>query len=285
MITPFDSDFKIDYPALRRVIDHVIDNGADYLVILGTTGETPTLTAAEKAEVRRRAVEYTAGRVPLIAGMGGNCTAALVDEIHNTDLTGYSAILSVTPFYNKPSQEGLYRHFAEVARVSTLPVVLYNVPGRTGVNIMAETTLRLAHEFPDIIAIKEASGNISYATTVARYLSDDFRMLSGNDDMVVPILSLGGSGVISVWADVCPQAVHDMCANWFAGNTQAALATQLENLELIHSLFCEVNPIPVKAALAKMGMIGETYRSPLYTISDAGRERLYAAMRGAGLID
>ena len=284
LVTPFNEDQSVDFDALERLVDFHLANGTDGILVLGTTGESSTMTDEEDFAVAKCVIDRVAGRVPVIGGSGSNATAESLNKSLVLQKLGIDGLLLITPYYNKSNEEGIYRHFTTVLDAVDVPCILYNIPGRTGCSISERNVARLS-KHPNAWGIKEASGNISYATTVARYLSDDFRMLSGNDDMVVPILSLGGSGVISVWADVCPQAVHDMCANWFAGNTQAALATQLENLELIHSLFCEVNPIPVKAALAKMGMIGETYRNPLYTISDAGRERLYAAMREAGLID
>ena len=274
MITPFDSDFNIDYPALRRVIDHVIDNGADYLVILGTTGETPTLTAAEKAEVRRRAVEYTAGRVPLIAGMGGNCTAALVDEIHNTDLTGYSAILSVTPFYNKPSQEGLYRHFAEVARASSLPVVLYNVPGRTGVNIAAETTLRLAHEFPNIVAIKEASGNLKQIEEILSRRPEGFEVISGDDALTYPLISIGAEGVISVVGNAFPKEFGQMVRLCLQGDFNDALPIHHRFQKLYDELFVVGNPAGIKYLLHEMGFCENQLRLPLVPTRPETGEKL-----------
>lgn len=284
LVTPFDENGQIDFPALDRLVDFHLQNHTDGILVLGTTGESSPMTDAEDYAVAERVIKDVAGRIPVIGGAGSNATHESLAKSRGLAELGVDGLLLITPYYNKSNEEGIYQHFLAVLDDVDLPVILYNIPGRTGCSISEHNVARLCTH-PNVMGIKEASGNISYASTVAQYLSDDFRMYSGNDDMVVPILSLGGSGVISVWADVCPQVVHDMCANWFAGNTQAALATQLENLELIHSLFCEVNPIPVKAALAKMGMIGETYRSPLYTISDAGRERLYAAMREAGLID
>lgn len=284
LVTPFKEDQSVDFDALERLVDFHLANGTDGILVLGTTGESSTMTDEEDFAVAKCVIDRVAGRVPVIGGSGSNATAESLNKSLGLQKLGIDGLLLITPYYNKSNEEGIYRHFTTVLDAVDVPCILYNIPGRTGCSISERNVARLS-KHPNAWGIKEASGNISYATTVARYLSDDFRMLSGNDDMVVPILSLGGSGVISVWADIRPQVVHDMCSNWFTGNTQAALATQLENLELIHSLFCEVNPIPVKAALAKMGMIGETYRSPLYTISNAGRERLYAAMREVGLID
>ena len=193
-------------------------------------------------------------------------------------------LLVISPYYNKSNEEGIYHHLADVMDAVNVPCILYNIPGRTGCSISQANVERLSRH-PNAWGIKEASGNISYAADIAHCLSDDFHMMSGNDDMVVPLMSLGAVGVISVWADVAPRTVHDMCASFLAGDVEAARRAQVDNLELIHSLFCEVNPIPVKAALAKMGLLEENYRKPLWPMADDHRERLYTAMRGAGLID
>ncbi|MCH4083715.1 MAG: 4-hydroxy-tetrahydrodipicolinate synthase [Olsenella sp.] len=284
LVTPFKEDKSVDFDALERLVDFHLANGTDGILVLGTTGESSTMTDEEDFAVAKCVIDRVAGRVPVIGGSGSNATAESLNKSLGLQKLGIDGLLLITPYYNKSNEDGIYHHFKTVLDAVDVPCILYNIPSRTGCSISEHNIARLS-KHPNAWGIKEASGNISYATMAARYLSDDFRMLSGNDDMVVPILSLGGSGVISVWADVCPQVVHDMCANWFAGDTKAALRTQLDYLELIHSLFCEVNPIPVKAALAKMGMLTESYRSPLWPMSDPARERLYAAMREVGLID
>ena len=228
-------------------------------------------------------VERVAGRVPVIGGAGSNATFESERKAAGLVRIGVDGLLLITPYYNKSNEEGIYRHFTAVMDKVDVPCILYNIPGRTGCSISEKNLARLA-QHPNAWGLKEASGSISYATMAAQYLSDDFRMFSGNDDIVVPLMSLGAKGVISVWADVAPATVHQMCADFLAGNIEAARRTQLESLELIHALFCEVNPIPVKCALAEMGMIGEHYRQPLWTISDAGRERLVTAMKGVGLL-
>jgi 4-hydroxy-tetrahydrodipicolinate synthase len=242
------------------------------------------MTDAEDVAVAQHVVNRVNGAIPIIGGAGSNSTMESLNKAKSLQMIGCDALLLITPYYNKSNEEGIYRHFTTVLDQMEIPSILYNIPGRTGCSISERNVARLC-EHPKVMGIKEASGSISYATTVAKYLSDDFRMYSGNDDMVVPILSLGGSGVISVWANIRPQQVHDMVASYLANDYQTALRIQLDELELIHSLFCEVNPIPVKAAMAKMGLITESYRQPLWPMADASRERLYNAMRGVGLID
>ena len=284
IVTPFKEDKSVDFEALERLVDYNLENGTDGILVLGTTGETSTMTDEEDFAVAGAVVRQVAGRIPVIGGAGSNNTAESLNKAMGLEKIGVDGLLLITPYYNKANEEGIYRHFTTVMDKVDLPCIFYNIPGRTGCSITERNIARLI-EHPNAWGIKEASGNISYATTVAQYLSSNFRMFSGNDDMVVPILSLGGSGVISVWSNIAPRDVHDMCAAWEAGDVKTALKIQVDNLELIHSLFCEVNPIPVKAALAKMGLIGENYRQPLWPMADATRERLYAALRGAGLID
>ena len=285
MITPFTADGRVDYEALARMIDYVIEGGVDYIVALGTTAETPTLYMPERAVIAMFITNQIAGRVPLVMGCGGNSTSEVLDQLREFDLRGADAILSVTPYYNKPSQEGLYQHFRTVSEHSPLPVILYNIPGRAGVNMTAETTLRLAREVPNIIGIKEASGNVAYAAKIAHLLSDDFRMYSGEDALTVPLMSLGASGTISVWADVQPQLVHDMCRAYLDGDVARARDIQIAGQPLINALFSEVNPIPVKEALAQMGMIEANYRMPLCPMANDTRAALTDALKGAGLLD
>ena len=274
LVTPFAEDGSVDYPALERLVDFHLANGTDGILVLGTTGESSTMTDEEDLEVARCVVERVGGRIP------GDRRRGLQRDLRvraqgrrPRQRIGVDGLLLITPYYNKSNEEGIYRHFTAVLDKVDVPCILYNIPGRTGCSISEKNLARLARH-PNAWGIKEASGSIGYATMAAQYLSDDFRMFSGNDDIVVPLMSLGAKGVISVWADVAPATVHQMCADFLAGDVEAARRTQLENLELIHALFCEVNPIPVKCALAEMGMIGEHYRQPLWTISDAGRERL-----------
>ena len=283
LITPFCEDGSIDFEALERLVDFHLANGTDGILVLGTTGESSTMTDEEDLAVARFVVERVAGRIPVIGGAGSNCTAESMRKAEGLVKLGIDGLLLITPYYNKSNEEGIYRHFTYVMDRVDVPCILYNIPGRTGCSISENNLARLC-KHPNAFAIKEASGSIEYATMAAQYLSDDFRMFSGNDDIVVPIMSLGGSGVISVWADVAPATVHQMCADFLAGNVEAARRVQLENQELIHSLFCEVNPIPVKCALAQMGLIDENYRQPLWPMADANRARLTAALKEAGLV-
>lgn len=284
LITPFEEDGSVDYEALERLVEFQIEGGTDGILVLGTTGESSTMTDAEDVAVADFVVRRVAGRVPVIGGAGSNSTAESLRKSLELQKHGVDGLLLITPYYNKSNEEGIYQHFAQVMDAVNLPCVLYQIPGRTGCSISERNLERLAAH-PNAWGVKDATGDISWTTMAARYVSDEFRLWSGNDDMVVPLLSLGGSGVISVWADVAPRTVHDMVASYLAGDVEAARRIQLDNLELIHALFCEVNPIPVKTALARMGLIGEHFRMPLWPMADASRERLYAAMRGAGLID
>ena len=283
LITPFKEDGSVDYEALERLVDFHLANGTDGILVLGTTGESSTMSDDEDYEVARVVIERVAGRVPVIGGAGSNCTAESLEKSQGLVRLGVDGLLLITPYYNKSNEEGIYRHFTAVLDEVDVPCILYNIPGRTGCSISEANLARLS-QHPNAWGIKEASGSITYATMAARYLSDDFRMFSGNDDIVVPLMSLGAKGVISVWADVAPATVHQMCADFLAGDLASARKAQLDNLELIHALFCEVNPIPVKCALAEMGMICESLRQPLWTISDAGRARVVAALKGAGLL-
>ena len=283
LVTPFDENGQIDFPAIDRLVDFHIQNHTDGILVLGTTGESATMTDAEDYAVAKRVVDDVAGRIPVIGGSGSNSTAESLAKSRGLAELGVDALLLITPYYNKSNEDGIYHHFTAVLDQVDKPAILYNIPGRTGCSISEGNVERLCTH-PNVMGIKEASGSISYATTVAQYLSDDFRMYSGNDDMVVPLLSLGASGVISVWADVQPRVVHDMVRSYLDGDVRTARRAQLDGLELVHSLFCEVNPIPVKAALSMMGLISEGYRQPLWPLSDPTRERLSAAMRGAGLI-
>lgn len=263
LITPFKPDFEIDYAALGRMVAHVLSGGVDYIVVLGTTGETPTLTVEERKEVRGFVKDKVAGRVPLVLGLGGNCTQALVNEIKATDFEGYSAILSVAPFYNKPSQEGLYQHYAAIAKASPLPVVLYNVPGRTGVNISAQTTLRLAKDFEHICAIKEASGNFKQIEEIINNKPDHFQVISGDDALTYPLITLGAEGVISVVANAYPKEFGEMVRLCIDGNFQKALPIHYSFTKLYDELFVDGNPAGVKALLHKLGMIENVLRLPL----------------------
>jgi len=263
LITPFKTDESIDFEALSRIVEHQIKNGTDYLVVCGTTAETPTLTEAEKDKVTRFVVDCVSGRLPIVLGVGGNCTKAVVDKITSIDLNGIDAILSVTPYYNKPSQEGLYQHYAAIAKASPLPIILYNVPGRTGINMLPATTLRLANEFTNICAVKEASGNFSQIDDIIKNKPDDFLVISGDDAITFPLITLGAVGVISVIGNAFPREFSRMVRLALEGDYDNARKTHYRFTELIELLFVEGNPAGVKSMLALMGFIENKLRLPL----------------------
>lgn len=263
LITPFRTDGSIDEEALLRLVDYQIRSGADFLCIMGTTAETPTLTPEEKQWLRETIVTRVAGRVPLLMGCGGNCTANVVRELKTTDWTGIDGVLSVCPMYNKPSQEGLYQHFRAIAEASPVPVVLYNVPGRTGVNMTAETTLRLARDFENIVAIKEASGNITQMDDIIKNKPEGFDVISGDDGITFPLITLGAVGVISVIGNALPREFSRMVRLALQGEYDSALRIHHKFTELFKLLFVDGNPAGVKAMLHAMGMIENQLRLPL----------------------
>ncbi|MBP5770155.1 MAG: 4-hydroxy-tetrahydrodipicolinate synthase [Bacteroidaceae bacterium] len=263
LITPFRPDGSIDTDALVRLVEFQIKNGADFLCIMGTTAETPTLTPDEKRWLKELLVERVAGRVPLLMGCGGNCTASVVKELQETDWTGIDGVLSVCPMYNKPSQEGLYQHFRAIAQASPIPVVLYNVPGRTGVNMTAETTLRLARDFENIVAIKEASGNITQMDDIIKNKPQGFDVISGDDGITFPLITLGAVGVISVIGNALPREFSRMVRLALNGDYASALHIHHKFTELFKLLFVDGNPAGVKAMLHAMGMIENQLRLPL----------------------
>lgn len=263
LITPFKTDESVDYDALARVVEHLIKNGTDYLVVCGTTAETPTLTEKEKDEVTQFVINCNAGRLPIVLGMGGNNTKAIVEKISTYDLNGVDAILSVTPYYNKPSQEGLYQHYAAISKASPLPIILYNVPGRTGVNMLASTTLRLANDFDNICAIKEASGIFSQIDDIIKNKPEDFMVISGDDGITFPLITLGAVGVISVIGNAFPREFSRMVRLALEGDYQNARTIHHRFTELIELLFVEGNPAGVKSMLALMGLIENKLRLPL----------------------
>ena len=264
LITPFKADKSIDFSALARLIEHQIKSGIDFLVVLGTTAETPALTPDEKRQVRQFVAQRVAGRVPLVLGMGGNNTMGLCEEIRSTDLSDYQDIISVVPYYNKPSQEGIYQHYAAIAQASPVPVVLYNVPGRTGVNMTAETTLRLATDFPDkIIAVKEASGNFSQIDDIIKRKPADFMVISGDDGITFPLITLGAVGVISVIGNAFPREFSRMVRLALDGDYAGSLLIHHKFTELFSLLFVDGNPAGVKCLLHAMGYIENELRLPL----------------------
>lgn len=283
IVTPFNQDGSVNFSKLGELVDWQIQNGTDGIVALGTTGESATMTDEEDDAVCEYVLKRVNGRIPVIAGSGSNCTASMLEKSLRYQAMGAQGLLIISPYYNKTNEEGMYRHFATVVDAVDIPCILYNVPGRTGCAISEGVVKRLAGH-PNVMGIKEASGNMSYACKIARYLGPEFAMYSGNDDITVPILSVGGSGVISVLANILPKQTHDMVMSYLSGDTAAATAAQLRYLELINSLFLEVNPIPVKAALNMMGWEVGPCRMPLYEMSQGAVQRLRAAMEEAGLL-
>lgn len=263
LITPFKEDDSIDYAALGKLIEHLIQNSIDYLVVLGTTAETPTLSTEEKKEVVAFVKQRVNGRVPIVLGVGGNCTSSVVAQLKNDNYDGIDAILSVVPYYNKPSQEGIYQHYKAIAQATELPIILYNVPGRTGVNMTAETTLRIAREFKNVVAIKEASGNIVQMDDIIKNKPADFMVISGDDGITFPLITLGAVGVISVIGNAFPKEFGRMVRLALNGDYDSALRIHHEFTELFSLLFVDGNPAGVKAMLNAMGYIDNKLRLPL----------------------
>lgn len=275
LATPFKHDKSIDFDALGRLVDHCIDGGADYLVVLGTTGETPTLSDSEKMQIRKFVRERVNGRVPLVLGHGGNCTHALTEALKNDSCEGFQAILSVVPYYNKPSQEGLYQHYKSIAEASPLPVILYNVPGRTGVNMTAETTLRLANDCENIIGVKEASGNFSQIECIIKNKPDRFQVISGDDGITYPLMTLGAVGVISVIGNAYPKEFGRMVRLCLEGKFKEALPIHHRFNELFSLLFVDGNPAGVKCALNTIGLIENELRLPLVPTRVSTNEKIH----------
>ena len=281
LVTPLNAQ-GVDYPALKKLIEWQIDEGIDALVICGTTGEASTLTDEEHRQVLKFAIDVAKGRVPMIAGTGSNDTAYAIELTKFACQIGYDAVLLVTPYYNKTTQRGLVAMFTAIADASTKPVILYNVPSRTGVNIEPATYAKLA-EHPMIRGIKEAGGNISKIVETAALVGDKLDIYSGNDDQIVPIMACGGQGVISVLSNVLPKETSLMCRKFFDGDVAGAMEMQKQYLPLINALFCEVNPIPAKAAVAALGYCDNYVRLPLVTMEEQNRQKLLDCMRNAGL--
>ncbi len=274
LVTPFTENGAVDFASLAHIIDNLIANGINYLVALGTTAETPTLTTDERKAVARFVRDRVAGRCPLIIGIGGNCTREVVATLKSWDLAGYSAILSVNPYYNKPNQEGLYQHFKAIAEASPLPILLYNIPGRTGVNMAPETIARLAKDCPRIIGVKEASGNLEQMEKIKALVADDFLLISGDDGLTVEVIKRGGVGVISVLANAYPAETAEVVNSALAGDTAEA-DKKLQALEpIIDTLFEEGNPVGVKSALHLKGVCSATVRLPLVPGSEALRGKM-----------
>lgn len=283
IVTPMNEDLSVNFDELKRIIDDQIANGTDSIIICGTTGEASTLTHEEHLECIKVAVEHVNGRVPVVAGTGSNCTATAIYLSTEAEKYGADALLVVSPYYNKATQAGLVSHFGAIADSVNIPIILYNVPSRTGCNILPQTVATLAKEHDNIVAIKEACGDISQVAKLAKVTEGKVDIYSGNDDQIVPVLSLGGKGVISVLSNVAPKQTHDIVASYLAGDVQKSLEMQLEALPLIDQLFCEVNPIPVKAAMNLLGWNAGPLRAPLTEMEAAHMENLKKEMIAYGL--
>ena len=283
LVTPMHEDGRIDYDALRRLIDWHIAEGTDCIGVVGTTGESPTVSMEENCEVIRVAVEHARGRVPIMAGTGANNTREAIELTQYAKKVGADCHLSVVPYYNRPSQEGIYRHFRTIAEAVDLPMVLYNVPGRTVADLLPETALRLA-EVRGIVGIKEASGNIERAAHLIKHAPKGFAVYSGDDGSAVALMLLGGQGNVSVTANVAPRTMHELCMAAVEGNARAAAAIHLRLLPLHKQLFCEPSPAPTKWALAQLGRCAPHVRLPIVPLTEAGQALVREAMRGAGLL-
>lgn len=281
IVTPFTED-GVNFEEFGRLIEDQIKNKVDSIIVCGTTGEASTMTLEEKKETIKFAVEKVAGRIPVIAGTGGNCTRSVIEMTEYAESIGVDGALIVTPYYNKCTQDGLLAHYKAIAEKTKLPIIVYSVPGRTGVNILPKTCLELS-KIENIVAIKEASGNLSQVAEIASLCGDNLNIYSGNDDQILPVLSLGGIGVISVLSNVAPEYTHNMVYNFFDGNTKQATSMQLNAIELVNALFCEVNPIPVKEALNMLGWNMGNPRLPLTKLSDNGIKQMENALKNFGL--
>ena len=284
IITPFLDDLSVDYERFAQIIEEQISGGTDAIVVTGTTGEAATLSQKEHLDVIEFCVKQVAGRIPVIAGSGSNCTSEGIYMSTEAEKRGVDGLLLVTPYYNKCTQKGLYKHFKAIADSVKVPCILYNVPSRTGVSIAQETVVKLCTEVENIVGVKEASGNISQIAKIMSLANGKVDLYSGNDDQIVPILSLGGLGVISVLSNVAPRQTHEICQSFFDGDVAKAREMQLKALPLCDALFCEVNPIPVKKAMALLGKCKEIYRAPLCEMEDAHAELLEKEMKNYGIL-
>ena len=285
IVTPFKENGEVNYEEFAKQIELQIAGETDAIIVCGTTGEASTLSHEEHLDVIRYCVKVVNGRIPVVAGTGSNCTETAVYLSQEAEKAGADALLVVTPYYNKATQKGLYEHFKIVADSVKIPVILYNIPGRTGgVNILPETVVRLCTEVENIVGVKDATGNISQVAKMMALANGKVDLYSGNDDQIVPILSLGGKGVISVLSNIAPKQTHDICAKYFEGDVEGSRKIQLDAIELIDALFCEVNPIPVKKALNLMGLNAGILRRPLTEMEDANAAKLEKAMKGFGLL-
>ena len=284
IVTPMKANGEVNYPKLEELLNYQIENGTDAIIICGTTGESSTLTHEEHLEAIRFTIEKVAGRIPVIAGTGSNCTQTAIYLSQEAEKYGADGLLLVSPYYNKATQKGLIAHFTAVANSVKIPIILYNIQGRTGVNMTPETIAYLTKHVENIVAVKEASGNISQIAKVAQLCGDSCDIYSGNDDQIVPLLSLGGKGVISVLSNVAPAQAHEICAAYFAGDVKRSAKLQLDAIPLIHALFSEVNPIPVKAAMNLLGKETGPLRMPLTEMEPEHQEVLKKELQAYGLL-
>lgn len=284
IVTPFHADGSVNYNKLEELIDFQCNNGTDSIIICGTTGESATLSEAEHVECIKKAVEFAKGRVPVVAGTGSNSTQTAIELSKEAVAAGADGLLVVTPYYNKATQQGLVQHYTAIAKEAKAPIIMYSVASRTGCNIEPATAASLIKNVDNIVGIKEASGNISQIAKIMNLTDGKADLYSGNDDQIVPIMSLGGIGVISVLSNVAPQETHDICAKFLAGDIEGSRALQLKALPLVDALFCEVNPIPVKKALNLMGMEVGGLRMPLTELTEANTEKLAKAMKDFGIL-
>lgn len=284
IITPFHEDGSVNYNKLEELIDFQCNNGTDSIVICGTTGESATLSEAEHIECIKKAVEFTKGRVPVVAGTGSNSTRTAIELSEEAVKAGVDGLLVVTPYYNKATQAGLIQHYTAIANAAKAPIIMYSVASRTGVNIAPETAATLVKNVDNIVGIKEASGNLSQVAKIMNLTDGNIDLYSGNDDQIVPVLSLGGIGVISVLSNVAPQQTHDICAKWFEGDVKGSAELQLKAIPLIDALFSEVNPIPAKKAMNLLGYEVGGLRMPLTELTKANEEKLAKAMKDFGIL-
>lgn len=283
IITPMKNNEDVNFDKLEEIINWQIDEGTDSIIIAGTTGEASTLTMEEHRQVIKAAVEFTKHRVPVIAGTGSNCTRTAIQLSQEAEEDGADGLLIVTPYYNKATQGGLVKHYSQIADSTKLPIIMYNVPGRTGCNLLPETVATLFHTKENIVGLKEATGNMAQASQTMYLTDGKLDMYSGEDGLVLPLLSIGAKGVISVWSNVAPRKVHDLCESFFKGDLETARKLQKEALPLVDALFSEVNPIPVKAAMNAMGLEVGPLRAPLCEMTDANKAKLVQVMREYGL--
>ena len=285
LITPFKEDESVDYDALIRMVDYLLQNNADFLCVLGTTAETPTLTEEEKKTIKKMVIDRVNGRIPILLGVGGNNTRAIVETLKNDDFTGVDAILSVVPYYNKPSQEGIYQHYKAIAEATELPIVLYNVPGRTASNISPAIVARLAADFENIVAIKEAAGNVAQVAELYSVLPEEFTIYSGDDGLIIPFMSVGATGLISVLSNIGGGILQDVMQAYEDGRVREAAKLNARMVPLANAMFIETNPIPVKAAVTLVtGIDAGQPRLPLTPMEPANKAKMVAVLQEYGLV-